>query len=198
MSDQVYPVPDDFAKAAWCDNDKYLEMYQRSVEDPEEFWAVQGARIDWIKPYSKVKDVSFVAPDVHIKWFEDGTLNASANCLDRHLETRGDQVAFLWEGDDPGESKSLTYRQLYEQVCKFANVLKSLGIKKGDRVSHLPADDSRSCRWRCWRAPASAPSIRWSSAASRPIRWRGRIQDCDSNLIITADEGVARQQARSR
>src|SRR5512134_1280977 len=137
--DQIYPVPEAIAREAWIDSDKYRAMYQQSIDDPENFWGEQGKRLDWIKPYSKVKDVSFQAPDVHIKWFYDGTLNVSVNCLDRHLATRGDQVALLWEGDSPDVTTALTYRQLHEQVCKFANVLKKLGVKKGDRVTiYLP------------------------------------------------------------
>ena len=110
-------------------------MYTRSVEDPEGFWGEQGKRIDWIKPYNKVKDVSFKRPDVHIRWYYDGTLNASANCLDRHLARRGDQTAIIWEGDDPADDRHITYRELYEEVCRFANGLKSLGVGRGDVVT---------------------------------------------------------------
>ncbi|MCW5699815.1 MAG: AMP-binding protein, partial [Rhodospirillales bacterium] len=132
MTDQLYPVPDAVAQDALCTNDQYLAMYKRSVEDSEGFWAEQAQRISWFKQPTQIRDVNFNEPDVHIKWFHDGTLNASYNCLDRHLEARGDQVALLWEGDDPSVSKSITYRQLHTEVCKFANVLKSLGVKKGD------------------------------------------------------------------
>src|SRR3546814_7325748 len=110
-------------------------MYARSIADPEGFWGEHGKRLDWIRPYTKVKDVSFAEPDLHIRWYEDGTLNASANCLDRHLATRGDQTAILWEGDDPNESRAITYRELHAEVAKFANVLKGLGVAKGDRVT---------------------------------------------------------------
>ena len=189
MSDQVYPVPEDIAKAALCDHDKYVEMYRRSVENPEAFWSEQGQRIDWIKPYTKVKDVSFEAPDVHIKWFEDGTLNASVNCLDRHLETRGDQVALLWEGDDPSESTSLTYRELYERVCKLANVLTSLGIKKGDRVTiYLPMILELPVAMLACARIGAIHSVVFGGFS--PDALAGRIQDCDSNLIITSDEGL--------
>src|SRR3546814_5718921 len=105
MSDQLIPVPEDFARSAWIDKAKYEEMYRRSIDDPEGFWGEQGKRIDWFTPYTKVKDVSFDAKDLHIRWFYDGTLNASYNCLDRHLETRGDQVAIIWEGDDPAKDR---------------------------------------------------------------------------------------------
>ncbi|NQV54761.1 MAG: AMP-binding protein, partial [Rhodospirillales bacterium] len=130
----VFPVPEDFAKRAWVDNDKYLEMYQASVDDPESFWGEHGKRIDWIKPYSAVKDVDF-ADDARIRWYQDGTLNASANCIDRHLKARGDQTAILWEGDDPKDSKTITYKELHEEVCRFSNAMKARGVKKGDRVT---------------------------------------------------------------
>ena len=126
---KVYPVPTAVAASAHCNKDQYLEMYRQSVEDPEGFWAEHGKRIDWIKPYTKVKDTTFDRHHLHIRWFHDGTLNASANCLDRHLADRGDQVAILWEGDDPSQDKRITYRELHEQVCRFANGLKSLGVR---------------------------------------------------------------------
>ncbi|MEK7821082.1 MAG: acetyl-coenzyme A synthetase N-terminal domain-containing protein, partial [Pseudomonadota bacterium] len=115
MHDPLFPVPEAVARAAHADNKKYLEMYDRSVKDPEGFWGEHGKRIDWIKPYSKVKDTSF-QPPVHVRWYHDGTLNASANCIDRHLKTRGNQTAILWEGDDPGDSKKITYKELHEHV----------------------------------------------------------------------------------
>ena len=129
----LFPVPDSVAANAWADNDKYLEMYQASVDDPETFWGEKGKRIDWIKPYTQVKDVDY-ADDAKIKWYQDGTLNASYNCLDRHLETRGEQTAIIWEGDDPADDKTITFRELHEQVCRFANAMKNAGIKKGDVV----------------------------------------------------------------
>src|SRR5690606_8217342 len=111
---------------------KYEEMYRRSIDDPEGFWGEHGKRIDWFTPYTKVKDVSFDEKDLHIRWFYDGTLNAAYNCLDRHLATRGDQVAIIWEGDDPAKDRKITYRELHAEVCKFANVLKAQGVAKGD------------------------------------------------------------------
>ncbi|MEK7245414.1 MAG: acetyl-coenzyme A synthetase N-terminal domain-containing protein, partial [Pseudomonadota bacterium] len=134
MNDQLFPVPDALAKTAHIDQKKYREMYQRSVKDPEGFWREHGHRIDWIKPYTKIKDTSF-QPPVHVRWFHDGTLNASVNCIDRHLKTRGDQTAILWEGDNPQESKKITYRELHAHVCRLANALKAEGVKKGDRVT---------------------------------------------------------------
>ena len=130
----IYPVPAEVAERAIIDNDGYLEMYRASVDDPEAFWGEHGKRIDWIKPYSQVKDVDY-SNKVHIRWFHDGTLNASANCIDRHLATRGDQAAIIWEGDDPADSKTITYRQLHEEVCRLANAMKARGIKKGDVVT---------------------------------------------------------------
>ncbi|MBT3768201.1 MAG: acetyl-coenzyme A synthetase, partial [Rhodospirillales bacterium] len=124
--DLVFPVADEVANRAWADNDKYLEMYKQSVDDPEGFWGEEGKRIDWIKPYTKIKNTTYDKP-VSIKWYEDGTLNASANCLDRHLAKRGDQTAIIWEGDDPADSKTITYRELHREVCKLANALKGLG-----------------------------------------------------------------------
>ena len=190
MSDNtLFPVPDDVAKSAWVDNDKYLEMYKQSVADPETFWAEQGKRINWIKPYSKIKDVSYGPGDVHIKWYEDGTLNASANCLDRHLSTRGDQTAIIWEGDEPDDHKTITYRELHEEVCKFANAMKDLGIKKGDRVTiYLPMITEIAVAVLACARIGAVHSVIFGGFSPDSIA--GRIQDCDSNLIITSDEGV--------
>ena len=139
MSEKVYPVPAEWKSRAWVDNDKYLAMYERSVKDPNGFWGEMGKRLDWIKPYTKVKNTSFDPHNVSIKWYEDGVLNVSANCIDRHLAKRADQVAIIWEGDDPTQDEKITYRQLHERVCKLANVMKAHGVKKGDRVTiYLP------------------------------------------------------------
>ena len=136
MSDEkIYDVPADWRKRAYADDAKYQEMYARSIKDPNGFWAEQAKRIDWIKPFSKVKNTSYDPHNVSIKWFEDGTLNACYNCVDRHLAKRGDQTAILWEGDDPKDDKKLTYKQLHAEVSRFANVLKARGVKKGDRVT---------------------------------------------------------------
>ena len=135
MSDvHIHPVPAEFAKTAHIDKAKYEAMYKASVEDNEGFWAEQAKRIDWIKPFTKVKNVNYNIPNVSIKWFEDGTLNVSANCIDRHLAKRGDQVAIIWEGDDPKDDAKITYKQLHEHVCRLANAMKDRGVKKGDRV----------------------------------------------------------------
>ena len=135
----IYGVPADWARRAHADAAKYGSMYASSASTPDAFWAEHGKRIDWIKPFTKVKNTSFEPGKVSIKWFEDGTTNVSMNCIDRHLAGRADQVAIIWEGDDPGESRHITYAQLHDQVCRFANVLKNHGVKKGDTVTiYLP------------------------------------------------------------
>ena len=134
MTEEIIPVPNRVAEAAWVDDAKYKEMYARSIADPEGFWGDEGKRLDWITPYSKIKDTSFEG-DVNIRWYSDGELNASANCIDRHLESRGDQTAIIWEGDNPDDDAHITYRELHREVCKFSNVLKAQGVKKGDRVT---------------------------------------------------------------
>jgi len=186
---EVFPVPGEWAQRAYCDNDRYLELYQQSIADPEAFWAEQGRRIDWIKPYNKVKDVNYGPGEVSIKWFEDGTLNASANCLDRHLERRGDQVAIIWEGDDPAEDATLTYRELHAAVCKFANGLKALGAKKGDRVTiYLPMIPEAAIAMLACARIGAIHSVVFGGFS--PDSLANRIQDCKSTLIITADEGL--------
>src|SRR5690606_22373157 len=155
----------------------------------EGFWAEHGKRIDWFKPYSKIKDVSYDKSDLHIRWFYDGTLNASYNCLDRHLEKRGDQTAIIWEGDDPSVDKKITYRQLHEQVCKFANVLKSFGVEKGDRVTiYLPMIPEIAVAVLACARIGAIHSVVFGGFS--PEALAGRIQDCDSSIVITADEGV--------
>jgi len=190
MSDQsLFPVPDEVAKNAFIDNEKYLEMYQRSIDDPEGFWEEQGKRINWIKPYTKVKDVSYAHDDVHIKWYYDGTLNACANCIDRHLSTRGDQVAIIWEGDDPKDDKKLTYNELHEEVSKFANAMKNLGVKKGDRVTiYLPMIPEIAVAVLACARIGAVHSVIFGGLSPDSIA--GRIQDCDSTVVITSDEGV--------
>jgi acetyl-CoA synthetase len=163
-------------------------MYRRSIEDPEGFWGEEGKRIDWLKPYTKVKDVSY-SGDVHIRWFEDGTLNASANCLDRHLASRGDQTAIIWEGDDPAEDKRLSYRQLHAQVCRLANGLKSIGAKKGDRVTiYLPMIPEAAIAMLACARIGAVHSVVFGGFS--PDSLGGRIRDCDSNIVITSDEGL--------
>ena len=188
MSNELFPVPADIAKSALIDAAKYQTMYDRSVADPAGFWGEAGKRLDWIKPYTKVKNTSF-AGDVAIKWYEDGTLNVSANCLDRHLAKRGDQVAIVWEGDDPNEHKHITYRQAYEETCRMANVLKKHGVKKGDRVTiYLPMIPEAAYAMLACARIGAVHSIVFGGFS--PDSLVNRIQDCDSNFVITADEGL--------
>ncbi|MBR9972398.1 acetate--CoA ligase [Magnetospirillum sulfuroxidans] len=185
---ELFPVPTEFAKQALIDEKTYQEWYDRSVNDPDGFWGEHGKRLDWIKPYSKVKDVSY-SGDVSIKWFADGTLNVAANCLDRHLATRGDQTAIIWEGDDPNDSKHVTYRELHEQVCRLSNAMVDLGIKKGDRVTiYLPMIVEAAVAMLACARVGAIHSIVFGGFS--PDALAGRIQDCDSSLVITADEGL--------
>ena len=190
MSEQaLYPVPEDWKSRTLCDYDSYLRMYGQSIADPEAFWAEQGKRIDWIKPYTEVKDVSYAADDLHIRWFHDGTLNVSANCIDRHLASRGDKPAIIWEGDDPDDDKTITYRELHDEVCKLANGLKSIGVKKGDRVTiYLSMVPELAYSMLACARIGAIHSVVFGGFS--PDSLAGRIQDCDSSVIITSDEGV--------
>lgn len=186
---KTYPVLKDATKNAWADAAKYKSMYERSVSDPEGFWGDEGKRLDWMKPYTKVKNTTFEYPDVSIKWYEDGTLNVSANCIDRHLEKRGDQTAIIWEGDDPSEDLHITYKQLHEHVCKLANAMKAQGVKKGDRVTlYMPMiPESAYAMLACTRIGA-VHSIVFGGFS--PDALAGRLVNCQSEYIITADEGL--------
>ena len=189
MHEELFPVPDEWARKAWADNATYTQMYQRSIDDPEGFWGEQGQRLDWIKPYTVVKDASFDAADLHVRWYHDGTLNVAANCLDRHLATRGDQTAVIWEGDDPADAKHITYRALYEEVCRFANGLKSLGVKKGDRVTiYLSMVPEIAVAMLACARIGAVHSVVFGGFS--PDSLGGRIHDCDSTVVITADEGI--------
>jgi len=164
-------------------------MYRQSVDDNEGFWAEQGQRVDWITPYSKVKDVSFNREDLHIRWYEDGTLNVCANCIDRHLADKADQVAIIWEGDDPGNDCKITYAELYEAVCRFANVLKAQGVKKGDRVTlYLPMIPEAAYAMLACARIGAVHSVVFGGFS--PDALAGRIIDCESRFVITADEGL--------
>ena len=189
MTDTVYPVPAEWSARAWTDDAKYQEMYQRSVDDPDGFWGEMGKRVDWIKPYTVVKNTSYDPHNVSIKWFEDGTLNVCVNCVDRHLNTRADQIAIIWEGDDPTVDEKITYRQLYERVCKFANVLLANGVKKGDRVTiYLPMIPEAAYAMLACARIGAVHSIVFGGFS--PDSLAGRIEDADSSFIITSDEGV--------
>ncbi len=186
---EVFAVPREWAGTAHVDDARYQEMYRRSIEDSEGFWNEHGRRIGWMQPYTEVKDVSYAYDDVHVRWFHDGTLNASANCLDRHLETRGDKAAIIWEGDDPAESRTLTYRELHGEVCRFANVLKANGVGRGDRVTiYLPMIPEIAVAVLACARIGAVHSVVFGGFSPESIA--GRIHDSDSCLVVTADEGV--------
>ena len=185
----LYPVAEEWKRGTLCDSETYRSMYERSVADPEAFWAEHGKRIDWIRPYAKVKDVSYAADDLRIRWFHDGTLNVSANCIDRHLALRGDKPAVVWEGDDPEDDRTITYRELHDEVCKLANGLKSIGVRKGDRVTiYLSMVPELAYSMLACARIGAIHSVVFGGFS--PDSLAGRIQDCDSSVIITADEGV--------
>ena len=191
MSDasKTYPVPADFAAKANLTPEKYREMYAASIADPEAFWGEHGKRLDWMTPYTVVKDVSWETGDLHVKWYSDGVLNVSANCIDRHLATRGDKAAFIWEGDDPADTYTVTYKQLHIAVSKFANVLKELGVRKGDRVTiYMPMIlEATYAMLACARIGAVHSVV---FGGFSPEALAGRIIDCESEVLITADEGL--------
>jgi acetyl-CoA synthetase len=189
MSEVVIPVPGEWKRRAYIDESKYEEMYRASIADPEAFWAAEARKLEWMQPFTNVKDVSFDARNLHIRWFYDGTLNVSVNCIDRHLKTRGNQTAIIWEGDDPKASRQITYAELHREVCRFANVLKANGISRGDRVTiYLPMiPEAAYAILACARIGAIHSVV---FAGFSPDSLAGRITDCASELIITADEGV--------
>ena len=185
---KVYPVAAERATAAHVNAEHYRDAYRRSIEDADGFWAEQGQRLDWIEPFSQVQDVSFAAEDLHIRWYADGKLNVCANCVDRHLETRANQTAIIWEGDDPGTDTRVTYAELYERVCRFANVLRSLGVQKGDRVTvYLPMIVEAAVAMLACARIGAVHSVVFGGFS--PDALAGRIVDCDSQFVITADEG---------
>ena len=189
MSEKIYAVPAEWSSRAWVDEAKYKDLYERSVSDPVAFWGEMGKRLEWMTPYTKVKNTSYDPANVSIKWYEDGTLNVCYNCVDRHLKTRADQVAIIWEGDDPTDDEKITYRQLYERVCKFANVLKANGVKKGDRVTiYLPMIPEAAYAMLACARIGAIHSIVFGGFS--PDSLSGRIEDADSKFIITADEGL--------
>jgi acetyl-CoA synthetase len=189
MADKIYDVPVDWTKRAFIDDAKYQAMYAQSLKDPDGFWGEQGKRIHWFKPYTKVKNTSYDPHNVSIKWFEDGTTNVAYNCLDRHLATRGDQTAIIWESDDPNKDSKLTYRELHAEVCRFSNVLKAHGVKKGDRVTiYLPMiPQTATAMLACARIGAIHSVV---FGGFSPESLAGRIEDARSEVVITADEGV--------
>src|ERR1700743_1758821 len=181
MSDKIYDVPADWAKRAWADPAKYKEMYDRSIKDPDGFWAEHAKRIDWIKAPTRIGNWSYAPGNISIKWFEDGVLNAAYNCIDRHLPKRANQTAIIWEGDDPSQSKHITYQELHDEVCRMANILRTRNVKKGDRVTiYLPMIPEAAYAI-LGRARRSAQSTRWCSPASRRTRWRSASATANRN-----------------
>ena len=189
MSDQIYPVSQAWQERAHINPAKYKEMYAASIGDPEKFWAEHGRRIDWFKPYTKAKHTSYDSHNVSIKWFEDGLTNVAYNCIDRHLAKRGNQTAIIWEGDDPSESKHITYNDLHNHVAKFANVLKDHGVKSGDRVTiYLPMIPEAAYAMLACARIGAVHSIVFGGFS--PDSLAGRIEGCQSAVVITADEGL--------
>jgi acetyl-CoA synthetase len=190
MSEAVYPVPADWSEKALIDEERYQEMYRASIEDPEAFWRAEGQRLDWIRPFTAVKQTSFDEADFGIKWFADGTLNLAANALDRHLAQNGDTTAIIWEPDSPDEpARHITYRELHAQTCRFANLLKARGVKKGDRVTiYLPmVPEAAVAMLACARIGAIHSVV---FGGFSPDSLASRIEDCDSTVVLTADEGL--------
>jgi len=189
MDKNIYPVPAATKERTLVTQSQYEDMYAHSVNDNEGFWAEEAKRVDWIKPFTKVKDVSYAKDDLHIRWFEDGTLNACYNCVDRHLADKADDVAIIWEGDDPARDLKITYAELHQRVSKFANALKALGAKKGDRITiYMPMiPDAAISMLACARIGAIHSVV---FGGFSPDALAGRIHDCESNIVITADEGL--------
>ncbi|MEO6717177.1 MAG: acetate--CoA ligase [Novosphingobium sp.] len=185
----VHPVPANWASRAYVDADGYAEKYRRSLEEPEAFWRDESARLDWIKPWTQLSKCSYDEADFGIEWFADGTLNVSANCLDRHLDKNGDTKAIIWEGDDPEHQRTLTYRELHEEVCRMANALKALGAGRGERVTiYMPmVPEAAIAMLACTRIGAIHSVV---FGGFSPEALAGRIQDCDSRLVVTADGGM--------
>jgi acetyl-CoA synthetase len=190
MTDAMYPVPEEWAEKALIDADRYAALYRESVEDPDTFWQREAQRIEWTRPFTSVKETSFYEADFGIRWFADGTLNLSANCLDRHLQERGDATAIIWEPDDPAENgRTISYAELHRLVCRFANALKSNGVSRGDRVTiYMPmVPEAAVAMLACARIGAIHSVV---FGGFSPEALAGRIQDCDSTLVVTADEGL--------
>ena len=187
MLDQLHQPPSEIVARAHVNADQYQAMYAASVADPDAFWAEHGKRLDWIEPYARVKNTSFDYHNVSIKWFEDGKLNVSANCVDRHLATRGEQTAIIWESDDPTESRSISYRELHEQVSKFGNVLHGLGVKKGDRVViYLPMIPEAAFAMLACARIGAVHSIVFAGFSAEALR--SRVEDSGAKVVVTADE----------
>jgi acetyl-CoA synthetase len=188
MDDQIFNPPADIVARTHVTAEKYEEMYAASVKDPDAFWAEQAKRLQWIKAPTKIKNTTYEYPDVSVKWFEDGVLNVSANCIDRHLPMRANDTAIIWEGDEPGTDARITFQQLFDNVCRFANVLKNLGVEKGDRVTiYLPMIPEAAYAMLACARIGAVHSVVFGGFS--PDALAGRINDCDSRVVITADEG---------
>jgi acetyl-CoA synthetase len=186
--DKIYEIPAEWKQRAAINEPKYDEMYKRSVADPNGFWGEQAKRITWMKPFSKVKNTSYTG-DVSIKWFEDGTLNAAYNCIDRHLPKRAKQTAIIWEGDDPKDSKHITYQELHDEVCRMANILRNRNVEKGDRVTiYMPMIPEAAYAMLACARIGAVHSVVFGGFS--PDSLAGRIEDCQSKVVITADEGL--------
>ncbi|MGD9502861.1 MAG: acetate--CoA ligase [Methyloceanibacter sp.] len=187
---ETVKVPKKWKERAFIDKDAYEKLYRKSIEKPDKFWGKEGKRLDWIKPYTRVKNTTLAYPDVSIRWFEDGTLNVAANCIDRHLKKRGKQTAIIWEPDDPAEeARHITYRELHSHVCRLANVLKANGVKRGDRVTiYLPMIPEAAYAMLACARIGAIHSIVFGGFS--PDSLAGRIDDCKSRFLITADEGL--------
>ncbi|HWD28789.1 MAG TPA: AMP-binding protein, partial [Rhizomicrobium sp.] len=189
MSDTLIPVPSAWKERALIDAAKYDAMVARALADPDGFWGEEAKRLDWMRPFTKVKNVSWDPDNLSIKWFEDGSLNVAVNCVDRHLAKRAKQTAIIWEGDDPKDSRHISYEELHREVCRFANVLKAQGVRKGDRVTiYLPMiPEAAYAMLACARIGAVHSVV---FAGFSPDSLAGRITDCASTIVLTADEGL--------
>ena len=196
MSEKIYDIPPEWKQRAFINEAKYKEMYDRSIKDPNGFWAEAAKRIHWYRAPTKIKNTSYGPQNVSIKWFEDGVTNVAYNCIDRHLPARANQVAIIWEGDDPKDDRKITYQQLHDEVCRFANILRNRNVAKGDRVTiYMPMiPEAAYAMLACARIGAIHSVV---FGGFSPDSLAGRIADCKSNCVITADEGV-RGGARCR
>ena len=190
MSEQkIYPIDPVAAEHAWANEETYQALYEASVENPDVFWAEQAENLQWLRPFTEVKDTSFAPEDLHIRWFADGELNVAANCLDRHLAERGEQTAIIWEGGDPNDAVEISYRDLHERVCRLGNSLRSLGVRKGDRVTlYMPMIPEAAVAMLACARIGAIHSVVFGGFS--PEALRGRIEDCNSSVVITSDEGV--------
>src|SRR5215217_7826678 len=188
MSDTVYQVPAEWKQRVYVDEAKYKDLYARSVKDPNGLWAEEAKRLHWYRAPTKIKNTSFGPGDVSIKWFEDGVTNVAYNCIDRHLPKRANQTAIIWEGDDPSEAKHITYRELHDEVCRFANILRNRNVEKGDRVTiYMPMIPAAAYAMLACARLGAIHSVVFGGFS--PDAVAGRIEDCASTVVITADEG---------